>query len=82
MSDNPFVPWHPSRCCLYMKAVLPVRKAFPIREASSHRGQVAVEWLMVAGILTAVAIFLSMMFRPVLIDMVRLLARAIRTPGL
>lgn len=45
-------------------------------------GQVAVEWLMVAGILTAVAIFLSMMFKPVLIDMVRLLARAVRTPGL
>ena len=45
-------------------------------------GQVAVEWLMVAGILTAVAIFLSMMFKPVLIDMVRLLARSVRTPGL
>jgi hypothetical protein len=48
----------------------------------SRRGQVATEWLMTAGILTAVAIFLSMMFRPVLIDIVRNLARAIRTPGL
>ena len=42
----------------------------------------ATEWLMTAGILTAVAIFLSMMFRPVLVDIVRQLARAIRTPGL
>lgn len=48
----------------------------------SRRGQVATEWLMTAGILTAVAIFLSTWFKPVLVDIVRNLARAIRTPGL
>ena len=47
-----------------------------------RRGQVAVEWLMIAGILTAVAIILTGMFQPVLIAMVRALARAVRTPGL
>lgn len=51
-------------------------------DRQGRRGQVANEWLMTAGILTAVAIFLSMMFRPVLVDMVRYLARALRTPGL
>lgn len=45
-------------------------------------GQVAVEWLMIAGILTAVAIILTGMFQPVLVAMVRALARAVRTPGL
>lgn len=45
-------------------------------------GQVAIEWLMVAGILTAVAIMLTGMFKPVLVDMVRLLARSVRTVGL
>ena len=47
-----------------------------------RRGQVAVEWLMLAGILTAVAILLTAMFQPVLVGMVRALARAVRTPGL
>ncbi len=48
----------------------------------NRRGQVAVEWLMLAGILTAVAILLTAMFQPVLVAMVRALARAVRTPGL
>ena len=38
--------------------------------------------LMFAGILTAVAIILTGMFQPVLVAMVRALARSIRTPGL
>ena len=37
---------------------------------------------MVAGILTAVAIIITGLFKPVLIDFVRLLARSIRTVGL
>ena len=37
---------------------------------------------MVAGILTAVAILLTGMFKPVLVDMVRMLARHVRTVGL
>jgi hypothetical protein len=37
---------------------------------------------MVAGILTAVAIILTGMLTPVLVDMVRLLARSVRTVGL
>jgi hypothetical protein len=45
-------------------------------------GQVAVEWLMVAGILTAVAIILTGMFQPVLVSVVRMLARSVRTVGL
>lgn len=45
-------------------------------------GQVAVEWLMVAGILTAVAIILTGMFEPVLVSVVRMLARSVRTVGL
>lgn len=45
-------------------------------------GQVAVEWLMVAGILTAVAIILTGMFQPVLVEVVRMLARSVRTVGL
>ena len=45
-------------------------------------GQVAVEWLMVAGILTAVAIILTGMFQPVLVSTVRMLARSVRTVGL
>lgn len=49
---------------------------------NGRRGQVAVEWLMIAGILTAVAIILTGMFQPVLVSMVRALARAVRTPGL
>lgn len=48
----------------------------------ARQGQVATEWLMTAGILTAVAIFLSTWFKPVLVDIARNLARAIRTPGL
>jgi len=47
-----------------------------------RRGQVAVEWLMVAGILTAVAIILTGMFQPVLVSVVRMIARSIRTVGL
>jgi hypothetical protein len=43
---------------------------------------VAVEWLMVAGILTAVAIILTGMFQPVLVSVVRMIARSIRTVGL
>ncbi|WP_396626335.1 hypothetical protein [Luteitalea sp.] len=45
-------------------------------------GQVAIEWLMVAGILTAVAILLTGMFQPVLVEVVRSLARSVRTVGL
>ena len=52
------------------------------RERRTAAGQVAVEWLMVAGILTAVAIILTGMFKPILVDMVRLLARSVRTVGL
>lgn len=48
----------------------------------TERGQVAVEWLMVAGILTAVAILLTGMFQPVLVGVVRMLARSVRTVGL
>lgn len=48
----------------------------------ARQGQVAVEWLMVAGILTAVAIVLTGMFKPVLVDLVRMLARHVRTVGL
>lgn len=48
----------------------------------ADRGQVAVEWLMVAGILTAVAIILTGMFQPVLVSVVRMLARSVRTVGL
>lgn len=47
-----------------------------------RRGQVAVEWLMVAGILTAVAIFLTAIIQPTLVTVVRSLARSLRTPGL
>ncbi len=49
---------------------------------NGRRGQIAVEWLMLAGILTAVAILLTAMFQPVLVGMVRALAHAVRTPGL
>jgi len=52
------------------------------RSGAPRGGQVAVEWLMVAGILTAVAIIITGLFKPVLIDFVRLLARSIRTVGL
>ena len=45
-------------------------------------GQVAVEWLMVAGILTAVAIVLTGMLQPVLVSVVRMIARSVRTVGL
>ncbi len=45
-------------------------------------GQVAVEWLMVAGILTAVAILLTGMLQPVLVGVVRMVARSVRTVGL
>jgi hypothetical protein len=45
-------------------------------------GQVAVEWLMVAGILTAVAIILTGMLQPVLVSTVRMIARSVRTVGL
>lgn len=48
----------------------------------AESGQVAVEWLMVAGILTAVAIILTGMFQPVLVGVVRMLARSVRTVGL
>jgi hypothetical protein len=56
--------------------------ARPITSAGARAGQVAVEWLMVAGILTAVAIILTGMFKPILVDFVRLLARSVRTVGL
>jgi hypothetical protein len=45
-------------------------------------GQVAVEWLMVAGILTAVAIVLTGLLQPVLVSAVRMIARSVRTVGL
>lgn len=47
-----------------------------------HRsGQVAVEWLMVAGILTAVAIVIVGIIQPVLVNIVRYLARSVRMVG-
>lgn len=49
---------------------------------TSPSGQVAVEWLMVAGILTAVAIIIVGVVQPVLVDMVRTLARSVRMVGL
>lgn len=49
---------------------------------SAREGQVAVEWLMVAGILTAVAIVVVGIIRPVLVDMVFLIAGSMRTIGL
>lgn len=49
---------------------------------TGRNGQVAVEWLMVAGILTAVAIVLTGMFQPVLVSTVRMIARSVRTVGL
>lgn len=49
---------------------------------TGRRGQVAVEWLMVAGILTAVAILLTGMLQPVLVGVVRMVARSVRTVGL
>ncbi len=51
-------------------------------DRTGRRGQVAVEWLMVAGILTAVAIVLSGMLQPVLVGVVRMVARSVRTVGL
>lgn len=56
------------------------RRSAPAKAGLS--GQVAVEWLMVAGILTAVAIILTGMFQPVLVSVVRMLARSVRTVGL
>jgi hypothetical protein len=50
------------------------------RQADS--GQVAVEWLMVAGILTAAAIIIVGVIQPVLVDIVRYLARSVRMVGL
>jgi hypothetical protein len=44
-------------------------------------GQVAVEWLMVAGILTAVAIIIVGLIQPVLVEIVRYLARSVRMVG-
>lgn len=58
------------------------RVPHPSTSVSARSGQVAVEWLMVAGILTAVAILLTGMFKPILVDFVRLLARSVRTVGL
>ncbi len=42
----------------------------------------AVEWLMVAGLLTAVAIFMVGFIQPVLVTIVRALARSVRMVGL
>lgn len=58
------------------------RRPRPAANVTARQGQVAVEWLMVAGILTAVAIILTGMFKPILVDFVRLLARSVRTVGL
>jgi hypothetical protein len=52
------------------------------RREAAESGQVAVEWLMVAGVLTAVAIILVGMIQPVLVEMVRMLARSVRMVGL
>jgi hypothetical protein len=41
-----------------------------------------VEWLMVAGILTAAAIIIVGVIQPVLVDIVRYLARSVRMVGL
>lgn len=46
-----------------------------------RQGQVAVEWLMVAGILTAVAIIIVGLIQPVLVEIVRYLARSVRMVG-
>ena len=54
----------------------------PREDRRGTAGQVAIEWLMVAGILTAVAIILTGMFQPVLVSIVRMLARSVRTVGL
>ena len=54
----------------------------PRENRRGTEGQVAIEWLMVAGILTAVAIILTGMFQPVLVSTVRMLARSVRTVGL
>lgn len=53
-----------------------------ITSPRARSGQVAVEWLMVAGILTAVAIVVTGIIRPVLVDMVFMLAGSMRTIGL
>jgi len=52
------------------------------RRCGDDCGQVAVEWLMVAGILTAVAIIIVGIVQPVLVEMVRMLARSVRMVGL
>ena len=59
-----------------------MRSARHDARSETETGQVAIEWLMVAGILTAVAIILTGMFQPVLVSVVRMLARAVRTVGL
>ena len=53
-----------------------------ITSPQARSGQVAVEWLMVAGILTAVAIVVTGIVRPVLVDMVFMIAGSMRTIGL
>lgn len=61
-----------------------IQRVRQARIASRRRrsGQVAVEWLMVAGILTAVAIVVTGIVRPVLVDMVFMIAGSMRTIGL
>jgi hypothetical protein len=49
--------------------------------ARDRQGQVAVEWLMVAGLLTAIAIIIVGLIQPVLVEMVVYLARSVRMVG-
>ena len=58
--------------------VVPGRGRLP---RGGRQGQVAVEWLMVAGILTAVAIIIVGLIQPVLVEIVRYLARSVRMVG-
>jgi hypothetical protein len=57
-------------------------RGIPDRFRQADSGQVAVEWLMVAGILTAAAIIIVGVIQPVLVDIVRYLARSVRMVGL
>jgi hypothetical protein len=57
-------------------------RRIPDRSRQKDSGQVAVEWLMVAGILTAAAIIIVGVIQPVLVDIVRYLARSVRMVGL
>lgn len=65
-------------CSLTHGSALYPRDAMAVRDV---RGQVAVEWLMVAGILTAVAIIIVGLIQPVLVEMVISLVNSVRMVG-